>query len=54
MLVGLVLGGMDDAAEVEGRLEGMEVGWTDALGDSTGIDEGTPVLVGLVLGWLDG
>jgi len=24
------------------------------LGDSVGIDEGIPVLVGLMLGWLDG
>ncbi len=42
------------AAKVDGILEGMEDGWADALGDSDGIDEGTSVLVGLVLGWLDG
>ncbi len=42
------------AAKVDGISEGMEDGWADALGDSNGIDEGTPVLVGLVLGWIDG
>ncbi len=42
------------AAKVDRLLKGMEDCWSDALGDSNGINEGTPVLVGLILGWLDG
>ena len=32
----------------------MEEGMSDTLGESDGIDVGTPVVVGLILGWLDG
>ena len=52
--VGLILGWLDGAAEMDGFSDGMEDGWADTLGDSDGIDVGTPVLVGLILGWLDG
>ena len=29
-------------------------GWADTLGDSDGINDGIPMLVELMLGWLDG
>ena len=45
---------LDGAAEIDGFADSMEDGWADTLGDSDGINVGTPVLVGLVLGWLDG
>ena len=45
---------LDGAIEVEGLSDGMEDGWADTLGDSDGIDVGTLVVVGFVLGWLDG
>ena len=32
----------------------MDDGWADILGDSEGIDVGTLVFVGLILGWRDG
>ena len=28
--------------------------WVDTLGYPDGLDDGTPVLMGLILGWLDG
>ena len=52
--MGLVLVWLYGAAEIDGFADGMEDGTADTLGDSDGIDVGTPVLVGLVLGWLDG
>ena len=52
--MGIPLGWLDGAAEMDGFAEGMEDGWADTLGDSDGTDEGIPVLVGLTLGWPNG
>ena len=49
-----MLGWPDGAAEMDGLSLGMDDGWAETLGDSDGADEGTPVFVGLILGWLDG
>ena len=42
---------MKDRGEQE---QSMEDGWADTLGNPDGLDDGTPVLVGPTLGWLDG
>ena len=52
--MGLILGWLDGAAKIDGFADGMEDGWVDILGDLYGINVGTPELLGLVLGWLDG
>ena len=49
-----MLGWPVGAAEILGCSEGAEDGWAETLGDSDGIEVGTPVSVGLILGWLDG
>ena len=54
LAVGLVLGWLDGAAEIDGLSDGMKDGLADPLGDLDCIDVDTPVLVGIVLGWLDG
>ena len=35
-------------------MDGIDNDWADTLGNSDGIDDGIPVLVGLMLGWMDG
>ena len=50
MSVGVTLGWLDGAVEIEGLSDGIDDGWDDTLGSSDGIDEGAPVLVGLMLG----
>ena len=37
-----------------GVLEGMDDGWVEMLGDSDGMNVGHSVMLGWVLGWLDG
>ncbi len=40
--------------DTEGFTEGWLDGCAETLGDSDGIDVGTPVSVGVKLGWLEG
>ena len=40
--------------KIDGFSDGMEGGWTDILGDLKATNDGTTVLVGPVLGGLDG
>ena len=54
LAVGRVLGWLDGAAKIDGFSDGMEDDMADSLGDSDCIDVDTPVLVGIVLGSLDG
>ena len=52
--VGLVLGWPDGAPEIDGCSDASRDGLPDTLGDLERIDVGTSLLLGLLLGWLDG
>ena len=52
--MGLILGCLDGAAEIDGLSLGMDDGWADKLGDADAANEGTALFEGLILGWLDG
>ena len=45
---------MNGAAEIDRCSEVMEDGWANTLGDSNVIDNGTLLLLGIVLGYVDG
>ena len=48
--VGLILGWLEGADEIEGFSDGIDDGCADTLGLADGADEGTPVEVGPMLG----
>ena len=53
-LWGSYLAGRMALQKIDGFSDGMEDGWTDTLGNLKATNDGAPVLVGLVLGGLDG